>query len=63
MRRCSDNVNIHVDARMRALIDTRPWLTVFYLPTYAPDLNPVEMVWSPQTRRSRPKPERAPGGP
>jgi putative transposase len=40
-----DNVNTHVDARMRALIDTSPWLTMFYLPTYAPDLNPVEMVW------------------
>ncbi len=22
------------------------WLTVFLLPTYAPDLNPVEGVWS-----------------
>ncbi|GAA2215685.1 hypothetical protein GCM10009850_111530 [Nonomuraea monospora] len=31
---------------MRALIDTRPWLTVFYLPTYAPELNPMELVWS-----------------
>ncbi len=41
-----DNVNTHLDARMRTLIDTRPWLTVFYLPTYAPDLNPVETVWS-----------------
>jgi len=41
-----DNVNIHVDALMRSLIDTRPWLTVFYLPTYAPELNPVETVWS-----------------
>jgi transposase len=41
-----DNVNTHVDALMRSLIDTRPWLTVFYLPTYAPELNPVEIVWS-----------------
>ncbi|GGT47597.1 hypothetical protein GCM10010176_107850 [Nonomuraea spiralis] len=41
-----DNVNIHVDALMRSLIDTRPWLTVFSLPTYAPELNPVETVWS-----------------
>jgi transposase len=22
------------------------WLTVFHLPTYAPDLNPVEGIWS-----------------
>ncbi|MGP4105200.1 transposase [Nonomuraea sp. KM90] len=41
-----DNVNTHVDAAMRTLIDARPWLTVFYLPTYAPELNPVEIVWS-----------------
>ncbi|SET43110.1 transposase, partial [Nonomuraea wenchangensis] len=41
-----DNVSTHLDARMRALIEARPWLTVFYLPTYAPDLNPVEMAWS-----------------
>ncbi|MFI6539551.1 transposase, partial [Nonomuraea sp. NPDC050547] len=41
-----DNVNTHVGARMRRLIETRPWLTVFRLPTYAPDLNPVESVWS-----------------
>ncbi|MDX3103500.1 transposase [Nonomuraea angiospora] len=36
-----DNVNTHLDARMWTLIGTRPWLMVFYLPTYAPDLNPV----------------------
>ncbi|MEV1003496.1 transposase [Nonomuraea sp. NPDC050202] len=40
-----DNVSTHLDARMRA-IATRPWLTVFCLPTYAPELNPMEMVWS-----------------
>jgi transposase len=28
------------------VIATRPWLTVFYLPSYAPELNPVEAVWS-----------------
>jgi transposase len=31
---------------MRSLIAARPWLTVFCLPTYAPELNPVETVWS-----------------
>ncbi|MCK2214333.1 transposase [Actinomadura sp. ATCC 31491] len=41
-----DNVNIHVDALMRSLIDTRAWLTVVHLPAYAPELNPMEMVWS-----------------
>jgi putative transposase len=29
---------------MRRLIDARPWLTVFYLPVYAPELNLVEGV-------------------
>ncbi|GAA2215564.1 hypothetical protein GCM10009850_110320 [Nonomuraea monospora] len=40
------NVNMDVDALMRSLIDKRPWLTVFCLPAYAPELKPVETVWS-----------------
>jgi transposase len=28
------------------LIAARDWLTVFRLPPYAPELNPVEPVWS-----------------
>jgi putative transposase len=31
---------------MRELITGRDWLTVFRLPPYAPELNPVEPVWS-----------------
>ena len=31
---------------MRELIDARDWLTVFQLQAYAPELNPVEPVWS-----------------
>jgi putative transposase len=31
---------------MRALIASRPWLRVYALPAYAPELNPVEKVWS-----------------
>ncbi|MEV0648327.1 transposase [Phytomonospora sp. NPDC050363] len=31
---------------MRELIANRSWLTVFQLPAYAPELNPVEPVWS-----------------
>jgi transposase len=31
---------------MRELIAARPWLTVFQLPPYAPELNPVEAVWA-----------------
>ena len=31
---------------MRQLIAARPWLTVYQLPAYAPELDPVEAVWS-----------------
>lgn len=40
-----DNLNTHVSHRMHALIAARPWLTVIWLPAYAPDLNPTECVW------------------
>ncbi|MEU7005053.1 transposase [Nonomuraea sp. NPDC046570] len=41
-----DNLNTHVSAEMKTLIANRPWLTVFQLPAYAPELNPVEAVWA-----------------
>lgn len=41
-----DNLNTHVDAAMRQLCAARPWLTVAQLPSYAPEFNPVEAVWS-----------------
>ena len=41
-----DNLSVHRSARMRALIAARPWLTVFFLPPYAPERNPVEPVWA-----------------
>jgi len=31
---------------MAELIAARPWLTVFRLPPYAHELNPVELIWS-----------------
>ncbi|MFJ3204708.1 transposase [Streptomyces sp. NPDC086989] len=40
-----DRPNTHVSRKMRQMIDDRDWLTVFLLPTYSPDLNPVEGVW------------------
>lgn len=40
----SDNLNVHLDARLRAFIDTRDWNTSFQLPPYATDLNPVEDI-------------------
>ena len=41
-----DNINTHKSKKMRDLIAKRAWLTVFQLPPYAPELNPVEGVWS-----------------
>jgi transposase len=41
-----DTINTHTSAAMRALIATRTWLTVYRLPTWAPELNPVQGVWS-----------------
>ncbi|MFJ3339190.1 transposase [Streptomyces sp. NPDC086766] len=41
-----DNLNTHVSRAMRQLIATRLWLTVYQLPPYAPEFNPVEGVWS-----------------
>jgi transposase len=41
-----DNLPTHLSRRMRQLIESRSWLTVYQLPAYAPELNPVEGVWS-----------------
>jgi len=41
-----DNLNTHVSRTMRQLIDARLWLTVYQLPPYAPEFNPVGGVWS-----------------
>ena len=41
-----DNLNTHVSAAMAEIIAARPWLTVFRLPPYAHELNPVEPVWA-----------------
>ncbi len=44
---CWDNLNTHVSAVMREFTGAHPdWLTVIQLPSYAPDLNPVEGVWA-----------------
>ncbi|WP_393100168.1 transposase [Streptomyces sp. LN325] len=42
-----DNVRLHLTAGMREFIAANAeWLTVFQLPTYAPDLNPQEGIQS-----------------
>jgi DDE superfamily endonuclease len=41
-----DNSNTHVSHAMTTLIAARDWLTVYRLPPYAHELNPVEMSLS-----------------
>lgn len=41
-----DNLGGHTSALMRRLVSVRKWLRVYQLPSYAPELNPVESVWS-----------------
>lgn len=41
-----DNLNVHKAAGLREFAASREWLTIYYLPHYAPALNPVEGVWS-----------------
>ena len=41
-----DGLNTHTSRAMRELIAARAWLTVYQLPAYAPEMNPVEPVWS-----------------
>ncbi|WP_330309794.1 MULTISPECIES: transposase [unclassified Streptomyces] len=42
-----DNVRLHLTYGVREFIEKNAdWLTVFQLPTYAPDLKPQEGIWS-----------------
>ncbi|MFB7336065.1 transposase [Streptomyces adustus] len=42
-----DNVRLYLTKALHEFIDANAeWLTVFQLPTYTPDLNPTEGVWS-----------------
>ena len=41
-----DNLNVHLGPELRAFTGAQAWLRVFRLPAYAPDLNPVEGIWS-----------------
>ncbi|MEU9150530.1 transposase [Streptomyces sp. NPDC048417] len=44
------NLNTHVSRAMHGLASARLWLTIYQLPPYAPELNPVEGVWFHQKR-------------
>ncbi|MFD5921744.1 transposase [Kitasatospora sp. NPDC058201] len=39
-------VNTHLAAGLKRYETEHDWLTTVRLPAYAPDLNPVEVVWS-----------------
>ncbi|MDT0470021.1 transposase [Streptomyces sp. DSM 41699] len=41
-----DNLNTHLAAGLEKYEAHHDWLTTVRLPSYAPDLNPVEAVWS-----------------
>lgn len=42
-----DNLSVHKSRKMREYIAANSdWLTVHYFPAYAPELNPIERVWS-----------------
>ena len=42
-----DNLNRHTCAEMSSFIaDSKEWLRIFQLPSYAPDLNPAEGIWA-----------------
>jgi hypothetical protein len=57
-----DGLSAHKSAQMRALIAARPWLRVYQLPAYAPELNPVEKVWSTMKRALANLPARTAAG-
>jgi DDE superfamily endonuclease len=45
-----DGLPAHKSKKMRKMITARPWLRVYQLPAYAPELNPTENVWSNMKR-------------
>ncbi len=40
-----DNGPVHTSKASRAALDARPWITVEWLPRYAPELNDIERSW------------------
>jgi putative transposase len=41
-----DNAKIHKSKAIRAFLAKHPRMSMNFLPTYAPELNPVEALWS-----------------
>lgn len=47
-----DNLRVHKSKTARAYYTSQPsWLTVEFLPPYAPELNPTEYLWSSGKRK------------
>ena len=44
---CWDNLNIHLAAELTEFAEANAdWLRIYQFPTYAPELNPAEGIWS-----------------
>jgi transposase len=41
-----DNLQAHKSLLVKAVVEKNPRLRIHYLPPYAPDLNPIETLWS-----------------
>lgn len=46
-----DGLSAHWSRAMRAWVTEQDWLTLERLPAYAPELNPVELLWSSLKKR------------
>ncbi|MEU0375300.1 transposase [Streptomyces sp. NPDC006283] len=46
-----DGLSAHWSRAMRAWVVEQDWLTLERLPAYAPELNPVEWLWSSLKKR------------
>ncbi|WP_408608819.1 transposase [Desulfogranum japonicum] len=40
-----DNASIHKSRKVKQYLERHPRIKLFYLPTYSPEYNPVELFW------------------
>ncbi|MGW3557973.1 transposase [Streptomyces sp. NPDC000963] len=52
-----DGLSAHWSRAMRAWVAEQDWLTLERLPAYAPELNPVELLWSSLKKRELANPQ------
>ena len=41
-----DNYSSHISKHVKRYAQQQDWLTLIQLPSYAPELNPVELLWA-----------------